>query len=159
MAYRRLRIAPALPIVALAGTLACAAAPRAQPVTEAEARPAEPLYVPGQPLAEVDTKEASTDAGMVPISDADRVIASLRPRFAECYRYGLRSDPTMAGRVVLTARIDPDGSPRTVERKSGDGLSTAVVDCLALRVRSAHFSAPGGGGATLQIPITFIARK
>jgi hypothetical protein len=103
--------------------------------------------------------DASTvDAGAVPISDADHVIASLRPRFRACYQDGLQSDPSMTGCVILRARVSSDGSVGSTESMVDDGLSATVVACLAAVLRSASFSPPGGEGSTLQVPITFIQR-
>ncbi len=92
----------------------------------------------------------------VPISDADRVIAGLRPRFRQCYQTGLNSDPSMAGKVVITAKVGPNGEVSSADVTSNTGLSQSVASCIAGVVRRAQFSAPGGGGSTLNIPVTFV---
>jgi hypothetical protein len=92
----------------------------------------------------------------VPVSDADRVIAGLRPRFRACYQQGLNSDPSMSGKVVITAKVGPNGEVSSADVSSNTGLSAGVAQCIARAVRNAQFSAPGGSGSTLSIPVTFV---
>ena len=95
----------------------------------------------------------------VPISDADRVIAGLRARFRSCYQTGLNSDPGMSGKVLISARVGPNGEVQSADVASNSGLSPGVAACIAGVVKRATFSAPGGGGSTLQIPVTFVQQK
>lgn len=95
----------------------------------------------------------------VPISDADRVIAGLRPRFRQCYQTGLNSDPSMSGKVVISAKVGPNGEVSTASVAENTGLSPAVASCIANVVRRAQFSPPGGGGSTLNVPVTFVQQK
>lgn len=92
----------------------------------------------------------------VPISDADRVIAGLRGRFRNCYQQGLASDPSMSGKVLISAKVGPNGEVSSADIASNSGLSPTVAQCIAGVVKRATFSAPGGGGSTLQIPVTFV---
>lgn len=92
----------------------------------------------------------------VPISDADRVVAGLRPRFRACYQQGLNSDPNMSGKVVISARVGPNGEVASADISQNSGLSAGVASCIARVVRNAQFSSPGGGGSTLNIPVTFV---
>jgi hypothetical protein len=92
----------------------------------------------------------------VPISDADRVIAGLRARFRNCYQAGLNSDPSMSGKVLISAKVGPNGEVSSADVASNTGLSPTVAQCIAGVVKRATFSAPGGGGSTLQIPVTFV---
>ncbi len=92
----------------------------------------------------------------VPISDADRVIAGLRARFRSCYQTGLNSDPSMSGKVLISAKVGPNGEVSSADVASNTGLSPTVAQCIAGVVKRATFSAPGGGGSTLQIPVTFV---
>ncbi len=92
----------------------------------------------------------------VPISDADRVIAGLRPRFRQCYQTGLNSDPSMSGKVVITAKVGPNGEVADASVSQNTGLSASVASCIANVVKRASFNPPGGGGSTLNIPVTFV---
>jgi hypothetical protein len=100
--------------------------------------------------------QISGSSATVPVSDADRVIAGLRPRFRACYQTGLNSDPSMSGKVVITAKVAPNGEVSDASVSSNSGLSAAVASCIANHVKRAQFSAPGGGGSTLSIPVTFV---
>jgi len=92
----------------------------------------------------------------VPISDADRVVAGLRGRFRSCYQTGLNSDPNMSGKVIISARVGPNGEVSSADVAQNTGLSPGVAACIAGVVKRATFSAPGGGGSTLSIPVTFV---
>ena len=92
----------------------------------------------------------------VPISDADRVIAGMRARFRSCYQQGLNSDPSMSGKVVIVAKVGPNGEVSSADVSQNTGLSPTVASCIAGVVRRGTFSPPGGGGSTLQIPVTFV---
>ncbi len=100
--------------------------------------------------------QISGSTATVPISDADRVIAGLRPRFRQCYQTGLNSDPSMSGKVVITAKVGPNGEVDSANVSSNTGLSQTVASCIAGVVKRATFNAPGGGGSTLNIPVTFV---
>jgi hypothetical protein len=91
----------------------------------------------------------------VPISDADRVIASLRAGFRSCYQQGLGQDPTMSGKVVISAKVGPNGEVSSADVASNTGLSASVASCIARKVRNAQFTG-NGQGSTLQIPVTFV---
>lgn len=95
----------------------------------------------------------------VPVSGADRVIANLRPRFRQCYQTGLNSDPSMSGKVVISAKVGPNGEVSSADVASNTGLSPSVASCIANVVKRATFDAPGGGGSTLSIPVTFVQQK
>jgi hypothetical protein len=92
----------------------------------------------------------------VPISDADRVVAGLRPRFRACYNQGLQTDPSQQGKVLISTKVGPNGEVQSADVVQNTGLSQSVASCIARVVRGAQFSPPGGGGSTLQIPVTFV---
>jgi hypothetical protein len=92
----------------------------------------------------------------VAISNADRVIAGLRPRFKQCYQTGLNSDPGMSGKVVITAKVSPNGEVQSADVSSNSGLSQAVASCIAGHIKRAQFDPPGSSGSTLSIPVTFV---
>jgi hypothetical protein len=92
----------------------------------------------------------------VPVSGADRVIAGLRARFRQCYQTGLNSDPSMSGKVVITAKVGPNGEVSDASVSSNTGLSQGVASCISNVVKRAQFDPPGGGGSTLSIPVTFV---
>jgi hypothetical protein len=90
------------------------------------------------------------------IFDAGAVVGGMRGGFRACYNRGLSENPTMKGSVRITASVGPNGEVKSAQPSVGGGsLSPAVISCLMARVRSAQFSPPTGGGATLVIPIIF----
>ena len=90
---------------------------------------------------------------------ADGVVAGLRNRFRTCYQTGLLEDSTMSGKVLISAKVGPNGEVSSATIASISGLSPSVGQCIANVVKRATFSAPGGGGSTLQIPVTFVQSK
>jgi hypothetical protein len=95
----------------------------------------------------------------VPVPDADRVAAGMRPRFRQCYQRGLASDPSLSGKLVIDAKIDPTGAVTTAEIVTNTGLSPEVAQCTAGVVKRAMFSAPGATGSRMNIPITFTQQR
>lgn len=92
----------------------------------------------------------------VPVANADRTIAGLRPQFRSCYNKGLQSDPGMSGKVTVAVKIGANGEVTSVEKAGGSGLSPEVEACIMKKIKNANFDSPGGGGSTLQVPITFV---
>ncbi len=90
------------------------------------------------------------------LQGGERAIARLRPSYRACYvNKGLSRDPSMAGKIVLSIRVAPNGDVAGVQKVAGSGLSSEVEQCIILRTHNAEFDAPGGSGATLQVPIIF----
>ncbi len=92
----------------------------------------------------------------VPVANAERVVAGLRPKFKACYQKGLASDPGMSGSVKISAKISPNGEVDSATNAGGSGLSPDVVQCIQKAVQRAQFDAPGGSGSTIVIPVTFV---
>lgn len=92
----------------------------------------------------------------IPVSGADATIASLRGRFRSCYQQGLLTDATMSGKVVVSAKIGPNGEVESANVASRAGLSEAVGACVARAIKNAQFSAPGGSGSQLNVPVSFV---
>jgi outer membrane biosynthesis protein TonB len=94
------------------------------------------------------------------IPNADSVVAGLRGRFRSCYQTGLLADSTMTGKVVISAKVAPNGEVSSADIASISGLSPTVGQCIASVVKRATFGAPSGGGSsTMQIPVTFVQSK
>lgn len=91
-----------------------------------------------------------------PVGDvpgADGSIAALKPSFRSCYNKGLGDDPHMAGKIVLSIRVQPNGEVQTVSKDSGSGLSDKVEQCIEGKARNASFNQ--GRGGTLKVPVSF----
>jgi hypothetical protein len=105
-----------------------------------------------------DVQMGATSAS-VPVNNAERVVAGLRPKFRACYNKGLASDPSMAGSVTITAKIAPNGEVTSADSGGGGGLSPEVQTCIARAVKNAQFDAVGGSGSTINIPVKFVQQK
>jgi hypothetical protein len=105
-----------------------------------------------------DVQMGATSAS-VPVNNAERVVAGLRPKFRACYNKGLASDPSMAGSVTITAKIAPNGEVTAADSGGGGGLSPEVQTCIARAVKNAQFDAVGGSGSTINIPVKFVQQK
>ena len=95
----------------------------------------------------------------VAVPNADSVVASLRGRFRNCYQKGLLEDSTMSGKVTISVKVGSNGEVVSSDVVSSSGLSPTVGRCIADVAKRATFGAPGGGGSTLQIPVTFVQSK
>lgn len=82
-------------------------------------------------------------------------VASMRPRFRDCYAALLSRNRRAHGAVRLTLRIDCQGAVRSA-LAAAYGIDREAVSCLFRQVALSRFSPPDGGTATIQIPITFI---
>lgn len=133
---------------ALLGVVACGKTPSPAPAPSEAALPVAASSEPQAPAGPPGD-----------VTDADQVIARLRPRFRSCYQDGLSEDPTMEGRVVIAARVEATGSVGSTEVRTRTGrLSDPVVACMSLAIRNAAFARPTSGHATtLMIPISFVA--
>ena len=99
----------------------------------------------------------------VPIAERDRVLAGLRPRFRSCYQTGLDADPTMSGKLTLTAKVHAAadyGEVVSVEVTQNTGLSPGVAQCASGVLKRAAFAKPSGANeATLTVPLTYAPEK
>lgn len=92
------------------------------------------------------------------VSSAQSVIAGMGPSFRRCYNNGLQTNPNMKGSLRITARIGPNGEVVVANPSGGNGLSKEVIDCVVARFKSARFSPPEGGGATIVVPVSFVGQ-
>jgi hypothetical protein len=95
----------------------------------------------------------------VAIPNAAKVVAGMRPGFRSRYNQGLVHDPTISGRVTLTAKVLPSGEVDSVAPSGNTGLSDPLVNCLIRKLRNAEFDPPGPKGSTLKVPLTFTSQQ
>ena len=89
-------------------------------------------------------------------SNAERVIAGLRPKFRLCYNQGLAQDPGRSGSVTMVVKIAPNGEVDSANAANNSGLSDSVVKCIQRALKNAQFDAPGSSGSVLQVPAKFV---
>jgi hypothetical protein len=90
------------------------------------------------------------------ITNAARVVASLRAPFRACYNGSLRRDRRAFGRLQVTIGVAADGVPWRVQARAVGPLDAEAVRCVLAVALAARFDAPFGGFATIQVPITFV---
>ncbi len=154
---------------------ACAEAPATSPAA-AYPDPPSPAFVPPPPPSArdlsprpfrrcVDAIESprdggasdggAFDSGNVPVSDADEVIASLRPKFRECYQRALNQDPTVQGCVSVQIRVNASGAVESTREFRREGLTPALATCIS-EVVTAAFHGRRPGPFVLLVPVTFV---
>lgn len=111
---------------------------------------------PAAPSLSVDVRPPTMTGP--PLSDADRVVAALRPRFRKCYQDGLNDDPNMSGKTVLAAKVQPNGEVANVEIAENQGLSPKVTACMSRALKNAQFTA-NGSFSTVRVPVTMIQNR
>jgi hypothetical protein len=65
----------------------------------------------------------------------------------------------MAGKIILSIKIAPNGDVSDVSKTGGSGLSPDVEQCIIKKARNGTFDAPGGSGSTVQVPVTFVKQQ
>ena len=98
--------------------------------------------------------DASVAGGSV--SDASRVVAQMRAGFRACYNRGLAENPDIEGKIALSIKVGPTGNVASVSANKTGNLPQSVLDCVKARANSAVFSAPQGGAAVVQVPVSFV---
>ena len=92
----------------------------------------------------------------VPVQNADAVLRSgLFPRARACYNAGLKEDPNISGRVVISIQVGPSGDV-TSASVAQCGLNAKTCACIAAGARNLKFQAPGATGSTINAPMNFI---
>ncbi len=106
------------------------------------------------PIGNVDMGASSMS---VPVNNAEAVIRTqIMPRAKRCYQKGLETDPTQAGKLVISIKVSPSGEVDSASPISNSGLSAQVASCIAAAARSAKFDPPGASGSTIQVPFNFM---
>lgn len=96
-------------------------------------------------------------SGRLPPEVIRRIVRQNFGRFRHCYEQGLRTDPTLAGKVALELVIAKDGSVAQV-RDGGSGLrDKGVVACMLKHLHALTFPAPEGGVVKVSYGLELIA--
>jgi hypothetical protein len=106
------------------------------------------------PRGSASMGDASVAGGSV--SDASRVVAQMRAGFRACYNRGLAENPDIEGKIQLSIKVGPTGQVASVAATKTGSLPESVVECVKARATSANFSAPQGGAAVVQVPVSFV---
>lgn len=91
--------------------------------------------------------------GRLPAEIIQRVVRQNQGRYRQCYENGLRTNPSLAGRVVVNFVIGRDGSV-SVARDGGSELPDASVkSCVVKSFYSLSFPAPSNGTVQVKYPL------
>lgn len=82
------------------------------------------------------------------------VRAGLDP-LRRCYERGLKRDPSLVGKLVLSIRVAPDGhvARATLEGTGGPKLPLDVESCMQMEARGWLFPKPTGGAVVFEVPL------
>ena len=92
------------------------------------------------------------------IDDADHTIALLKPQFVVCYNKGLQIDPTMVGRLTITAVLKSDGTVDRAVVNSNKGVHKDVAACITDVLARGQFTKVGSGSPSIMIPMTLSSK-
>jgi hypothetical protein len=94
-----------------------------------------------------------TDGGRLPPEVIQRVVRQNFGRFRLCYEQGLRTNPSLNGRVVTKFVIARDGSVSTAQDGGSDLPDAAVKQCIVRSFSNLSFPEPQGGAALVTYPL------
>jgi len=92
--------------------------------------------------------------GKVEPADLERRMNQARRELRRCYEDALKSEPTLAGELVLEIEIDTQGSSTKV-LPAGALAAHAVAACAVGVVKRLRFPAPRRGKVSVRYPLTF----
>ena len=84
-----------------------------------------------------------------------RVVRQNFGRFRSCYENGLRTNPSLAGRVMVKFVIGRDGSVGVSQDADSDLPDQSVVSCVVRTYQALSFPQPEGGIVTVSYPLLF----
>lgn len=93
--------------------------------------------------------------GHLPAEVIQRVVRQNQGRFRNCYEAGLRSNPSLAGRVAVKFIIDRQGGVSMAGDSGSDLPDATVRECVVRSFYSLSFPAPGNGTVRVTYPILF----
>ncbi|HEU4412618.1 MAG TPA: AgmX/PglI C-terminal domain-containing protein, partial [Polyangiaceae bacterium] len=83
-----------------------------------------------------------------------RIVRQNFGRFRMCYENGLKTNPSLQGRVAVRFVIARDGSVASVANGGSDLPDSGVVSCVVRSFGSLSFPQPEGGIVTVVYPLT-----
>ncbi|MCU0680776.1 MAG: AgmX/PglI C-terminal domain-containing protein [Polyangiaceae bacterium] len=83
-----------------------------------------------------------------------RIVRQNFGRFRNCYENGLKTNPSLTGRVAVRFVISRDGSVASVANGGSDLPDSAVVSCVVRSFGGLSFPQPEGGIVTVVYPLT-----
>ncbi len=100
-----------------------------------------------EPLTHVD--------GTLPAEVIQRIVRQNQGRFRNCYEAGLRTNPSLTGRVAVKFIIDREGAVSIANDGGSDIPDKAVTSCVVQSFFSLAFPKPANGQVRVTYPIMF----
>ena len=111
-------------------------------------------YVPKGPSINWNPKITSN--GRLDPAVIQRIVRLNSGRFMGCYKDGLRTNPSLSGRVSVAFVIGRDGSVMTSQDTAGSDLADRDVRaCVVKSFQSLSFPEPAGGIVSVTYPFAF----
>lgn len=93
--------------------------------------------------------------GQIPADVIQRIVRLNFGRFRNCYETGLRTNPSLTGRIATKFIIDRTGGVMTAQDGGSDLPDQAVVSCVVKSFQTLSFPNPQGGLVTVNYPLLF----
>jgi hypothetical protein len=115
--------------------------------------PGRGAHTPGAPSLRIG--EGVKLNGRIPREVIQRIVRQNYGRFRLCYENGLRTNPSLQGRVAVRFVIGRDGAVSNVSNGDSDLPDAAVVRCVIQAYYGLSFPEPEGGIVSVVYPIMF----
>jgi hypothetical protein len=93
--------------------------------------------------------------GRLPPEVIQRTVRANFGRYRACYEAGLRTNPSLTGRVAVRFVIDRSGAVSVAQDGGSDLPDQSVVSCVVRSFQNLSFAQPEGGIVTVTYPIIF----
>ncbi len=93
--------------------------------------------------------------GQIPAEVIQRIVRQNFGRFRMCYEDGLRTNPSIGGRVAVKFIIDRQGAVSLASDGGSDLPDQAVIGCVVRGFQNLSFPEPKGGVVKVTYPIVF----
>jgi TonB family protein len=94
-------------------------------------------------------------SGALPTEVIRRIVRQNFGRLKMCYESGLRSNPALAGKVVVRFLIDRAGAVTNAQAQSSTIGDETVVACVVRAFTTLSFPEPENGSVTVTYPVLF----
>jgi Ca-activated chloride channel family protein len=111
----------------------------------------------GKSRASVRMAAPTAVAGSLDKNVILRVIKAHQRQIRHCYERQLQRSPKLAGKLMLSFTIGPDGRVRAAKLKQDTVGDDALGRCVVSRIKRMRFPKPAGGG-TVEVAYPFIFR-
>ena len=110
----------------------------------------------GHKVSAPQMREGGTSVnGRLPPEVIQRIVRQHFGQFRLCFEAGLRSNPSLQGRVGVRFAIDRTGAVSFAADGGSDIPDQGVVQCVVNGFRTLSFPAPEGGTVSVSYPIVF----